>query len=211
MQKNQSLIDVMVNLDEEKTIDIVKGQINSGKPVGTILSDLQSSLVEIGNRFEKEAYFVPELIYASEIMKRGLEFLKPHLKGESAGKKHQVVMGTVYGDVHDIGKDIVVALLGGTGFDVIDLGVNVESDRFVSAVQETGSKLVGLSTLLTMSFEALSNTVKAIRNADSRNEVSVMIGGAPITEFVCERVGADFYGKDAFEGVRIAKRIYGEE
>ncbi len=172
------------------------------------MSDLQEGLIEIGNRFEKEEYFVPELIYASEIMKRNLEFLKPHLLREPPEKKHKVIMGTVYGDVHDIGKDIVVALLDGTGFDVIDLGVNVEPDAFVEAIRETGSKLVGMSVLLTMSFEALSNTIEAIGNAGYRKDVSIMIGGAPITDFVRDRVGADFYGKDAFEGVRFARRIY---
>jgi methanogenic corrinoid protein MtbC1 len=112
--------------------------------------------------------------------------------------------------VHDIGKDIVVALLDGTGFEVIDLGVNVESGEFVKAMKETDSRLVGISALLTMCMEGLSSTVKAIKDADSRNEVSVMIGGAPISEFVRQRVGADFYGKDAFEGVKIASRVYGQ-
>jgi len=210
MQRNP-LIDAMVNLEEEETFKILNERMNAGLPVETILSDLQESLIEIGSRFEKEEYFVPELIFASEIMKRSLEFLKPNLQGEPAQKKHKVIMGTVYGDVHDIGKDIVVALLDGTGFEVVDLGVNAEPGSFVNAVKESGAKLVGLSVLLTMSFEALSKTVKALKDADSRKELSIMIGGAPTTEFVRERVGADFYGKDAFEGVRIAKRIYGEE
>jgi len=211
MQKDRNLISAMVDLEEEKTFTMVKDRVGTGVPVKNILSDLQAGLIEIGNRFEKAEYFVPELIYASEIMKRNLELLKPHLQRESVEKKHKVIMGTVYGDVHDIGKDIVVALLDGTGFEVIDLGVNVEPDAFVKAIKETGSKLLGMSVLLTMSFEALSNTIKAVNKAGYRKEVSIMIGGAPITEFVRERIGADFYGKDAFESVKIAQRIYGQE
>jgi 5-methyltetrahydrofolate--homocysteine methyltransferase len=211
MQKDQNLMKPMVNLQEEKTLKMVKDRINAGQPAKRILSDLQESLIEIGNRFEKDEYFVPELIYGSEIMKRSLEFLKPHFQGEPIEKKHKVIMGTVYGDVHDIGKDIVVGLLDGTGFEVIDLGVNVEPDAFVNAIKETGSKLVGMSVMLTMAFGALSDTIKAISDAGYRKVVSIMIGGAPITEYVRKRVGADFYGKDAYQGVKIAQRVYGQD
>jgi 5-methyltetrahydrofolate--homocysteine methyltransferase len=209
MQNNQELFDAMVNLEEEKTCRIVENRVGAGVPVRTILSDLQRCLIEIGNRFEQGQYFVPELIYASEIMKRNLRFLNPYLTSESIEKANKVIMGTVYGDVHDIGKDIVVALLDGTGFEVIDLGVNVEPRAFVSAIKESDAQLVGISVLLTMCIEGLSTTIRAIRDAGYGEKVSVMIGGAPVTELVCEKVGADFYGRDAFEGVKIAQRIYG--
>jgi 5-methyltetrahydrofolate--homocysteine methyltransferase len=210
MPTNQTLFDAIVSLQEEETVELVKKSIDSSTSLDPILSDLEEGLIEIGNRFEREEYFVPELIYASEIMKKSLELLRPRFQKESAARKHKVVMGTAYGDVHDIGKDIVAALLDGTGFEVVDLGVNVEPEKFVKATEESGAKLVGISVLLTMSFDALLDTIQAIKGSDSLKGVSIMIGGAPTTELVRERVGADFYGKDAFEGVRIAKRVYGD-
>jgi methylmalonyl-CoA mutase cobalamin-binding domain/chain len=125
--------------------------------------------------------------------------------------RQEVILGTVYGDVHDIGKDLVAAMLDGTGFGVIDLGVNVEPSEFVRAIKENKTKLVGISALLTLSFKAISDTVDAITEAGLREKVSIMIGGAPITELVCSRTGCDFYGKNAFEGVKIAKKVYSLE
>ena len=210
MQNKQILFEAMVNLDEEKARKIVKDKISFKILPELILKELQNSMLEIGNRFEREEYFVPELIFAGEIMKDIVNILKPHLTGKSIEDKPKVIVGTVFGDVHDIGKDIVAALLDGTGFKVIDLGVNVEPSSFIKAIEDSKAKLVGMSALLTMAFTAISNTVDAIKKAGLRDKVSIMAGGAPVTELVCKKTGCDFYGKNAFEGVKIAKEVYGQ-
>jgi methylmalonyl-CoA mutase cobalamin-binding domain/chain len=201
----------MANLEEEVVLRIINTKIKERIPPEKIIGDLQKGMVEVGNRFEKEQYFVPDLIYAGEILKESLKILKPLLKGESREQEHTVVMGTVYGDVHDLGKDVVVTLLNGNGFQVVDLGINVPPDEFVRALKESGARLLGMSALLTMSFDAISKTVQAIEEAGLREHVSIMVGGAPVTDRIRENTGCDYYGKDALEGVKIANRVYGIE
>jgi len=198
----------MANLDEAQVLSIIKSRIKERVFPEKIIGDLQKGMFEVGNRFEKEQYFVPDLIYAGEILKESLKILKPLLKAESREQEHTVVMGTVYGDVHDLGKDVVVTLLNGNGFHVIDLGINVPPDEFVKALKESGARLLGMSALLTMSFNAISKTVQAIAEAGLREKVAIMIGGAPVTDRVRENTGCDYYGKDALEGVKIANRVY---
>jgi len=210
-QNSVDLKGSMANLDEAQVLSIIKSKIKERVPPEKIIGDLQKGMVKVGNRFEKEQYFVPDLIYAGEILKESLKMLKPLLKGDSREQEHKVVMGTVYGDVHDLGKDIVVTLLNGNGFHVIDLGINVPPDEFVRALKESGARLLGMSALLTMSFEAISKTVQVLEEAGLREKVSIMIGGAPVTDRVRENTGCDYYGKDALEGVKIANRVYGIE
>ncbi|MHB1334921.1 MAG: cobalamin B12-binding domain-containing protein [Candidatus Humimicrobiaceae bacterium] len=124
-------------------------------------------------------------------------------------RKGKIVLGTVYGDVHDIGKDIVKSLLEGSGFEVIDLGTNVEPSKFVDSIKESEAKVVGLSALLTIFFNAIADTVKAIENSGIRGKVLIMVGGAPVTELVAKSTGCDFYGKDAYEGLKYVSNIYG--
>lgn len=204
-----SLVESMLSLDEEKVKMFISESLTSDVPAEKIIEELQQGMMLVGDRFEKHQYFIPELILAGEIMKNSLALLKPYLKGDSDGENQKVVMGTVFGDVHNLGKDIVVTVLRGNGFAVKDLGEDVKPDDFVKSIHETGTKLVGLSVLLTMSFEAVSNTVKAIEDAGLRDQVKIMLGGQPVTELVRINTGCDYYGETAINGVRIAKRVYG--
>ena len=206
MCENKEIYNALVNLEEEKVKELVKENLNKGVSTNEIMTQLGDALIEIGNRYEREEYFVSDLIYSGVIMKEALSLL--NFDSAETSTKGKVVIGTVYGDVHDIGKDLVVMLLRNTGFEVIDLGTSVEANKFVKAIKESGAKLVGMSCLITISFGAIADTVQAIEKAGIRNDVSIMVGGAPVTELVAKETGCDFYGKDAFAGVKFAEQVY---
>lgn len=206
MCENKEIYNALVNLEEEKVKELVKENLNKGVSTNEIMTQLRDALIEIGNRYEREEYFVSDLIYSGVIMKEALSLL--NFDSAETSTKGKVVIGTVYGDVHDIGKDLVVMLLRNTGFEVIDLGTSVEANKFVKAIKESGAKLVGMSCLITISFGAIADTVQAIEKAGIRNDVSIMVGGAPVTELVAKETGCDFYGKDAFAGVKFAEQVY---
>jgi 5-methyltetrahydrofolate--homocysteine methyltransferase len=166
----------------------------------------------IGERFACGEAFIPELVMAGEIMRTIAAKLKPYLSGVPAGPKvGMVVIGTVKGDIHDIGKDIVVTMLDIAGFAVVDLGVDVPAERFVQAVRERRPQIVGLSGLLTVAIEAMKSTIAEIDAAGVRNGVRIMVGGAPITEQVRSYAGADGWGKDAVEAVELARQWVGDD
>ncbi len=195
-------------LDEKKVDKIVKERIENNIPALEILKNLQDGLFQIGNLFEKGELFVPELIYGGMIMKKQMDLLKPLLKGENFGKKGKVVLGTVYGDIHDIGKDIVKTLLEGAGYEVVDLGTNVKPELFVESAKNNNIRIVGLSALLTISFESIAKTVEAFIKEGIRDKVKIMVGGAPVTDLVARSTGCDFYGKDAYEGLKYVENFY---
>jgi 5-methyltetrahydrofolate--homocysteine methyltransferase len=208
MAENRAIYEAFVNLKEKEVKDLINKAKEEGAPVDQIMDELQKALIEIGNRFEKEEYFVPDLIYSGVIMKDVVGMLGELIEAGSSERKGKVILGTVYGDVHNIGKDLVSMLLTNSGFEVIDLGVNVEPSKFVDSIKESGAKLLGMSCLLTISFGAIADTVKAIEEAGIRDGISIMVGGAPVTELVAEKTGCDFYGKDAVSGVKFASQIY---
>jgi methylmalonyl-CoA mutase cobalamin-binding domain/chain len=208
MEKNRDIYNALVNLKENEVKSLVSLKLKEGMKVDDIMNQLQTALVEIGNRFEREEYFVPDLFYSGAIMKEAVIQLGPLAVDRPKPDKGKVIMGTVFGDIHDIGKDLVAMLLGNAGFEVIDLGASVEPENFVKAVKESGAKLIGLSCLLTISFGAIADTVNAIKKAGLRDNLSIMVGGAPVTDLVAEKTGCDFYGKDAFSGVKFASEIY---
>jgi len=212
MAQQESLSQAMANLEEENIKDLIKGKIEAGVPATEILKECQSGMIEIGNRYEKEEYFVAELVYAGEIMKEIAAELEPMLEDvpETETTIGKVVIGTVKGDIHDVGKDIVVIMLRGAGFDVIDLGVDVPPQKFVEAIKESGATVIGMSVFLTMAYEAAAKTVNAIKEAGLRDKVSIMIGGGPVTELVREKTGCDFFGKDASAGVNYALEAMGQ-
>ena len=211
MAQQESLSQAMANLEEEKIKALIKENFEVGVSATEILKECQTGMIEVGNRYEKEEYFVAELVYAGEIMKEITADLEPMLEDvpESETTVGKVVIGTVKGDIHDVGKDIVVIMLRGAGFDVIDLGVDVPPQKFVEAVKESGAKVVGMSVFLTMAYEAAAETVNAIKEAGLRDKVSIMIGGGPVTELVREKTGCDFYGRDASAGVNYALKVVG--
>lgn len=164
---------------------------------------------EVGHLFSRGEYFVPELLLAARTMSAALEVLRPLLVGSNYEPAGTVVVGTVQGDLHDIGKRLVAIMLEGSGFEVVDLGSDVPPARFVEAVKKTGATLVGLSALLTTTLPAMEATVHAVHRAELADTVRIMVGGAPVTDEFARQIGADGYGPDASSAVALARRLLG--
>ena len=205
------LTNAVVELREEDALAIVDRLLGEGAdPVG-ILGDCKRAMDVIGERFACGEAFIPELIMAGEIMQAISGKLKPHLAAVPAEEKlGTIALGTVKGDIHDIGKDIVATMLDIAGFDVIDLGVDVPQEKFVEAARD-GARIVAMSGLLTNAVEAMKRTVAALDEAGVRGAVRIMVGGAPITDQVREYTGSDGWGRDAVEAVELAKSWLGGE
>ncbi|MBM2832397.1 MAG: hypothetical protein HW414_1449 [Dehalococcoidia bacterium] len=201
-----NLVDAIADLKEEEALRIVKSKLDSGEPPAKILEASRKALEIVGARFAKCEYFIPDLVYSGEILKEISELVKPKLKGatqlEHLGK---CVIGTVAGDIHDIGKDIVAFMLDANGFEVVDLGVDVPARKFVEKIQEVNPQVVGLSGFLTLAFDSMKETVEAIRAAGLRDKVKIMVGGGQIDDEVRKYAGADAYRPDAVAAVLLAK------
>ncbi len=165
------------------------------------------AMTEVGRRFECNEYFVPELLIAARAMKGALEIIRPKLAATGAKPAGKVAIGTVKGDLHDIGKNLVAAMLEGGGYEVIDLGVNVDPMKFVKAVKEKGAQIVALSALLTTTMPAMKTTIDALKKAGVREQVKVMVGGAPVTESFAKEIGADGYSQNAAGAVGVAREL----
>jgi len=205
-----SIAELLATLNEKDTLDLVKRRLNEGADPLAILEEAREGMKIVGDRFSKGTYFIPELIFSGEILKQVAALVTPHLKketGEQGKRREKVVVGTVAGDIHDIGKDMVVFMLDISGYDVLDLGIDVPKQKFVDAIKETGSKVVGLSGFLTLAFDSMKETIDSIRQAGLK--VKVMIGGGQIDEQVMKYTGADGYGRDAMEAVKLANQWYG--
>ncbi len=200
----------LADLEEEKSLAIVEERLKAGADPMTILEESRRGMETVGKRFAEGKYFIPDLVYSGEILKSINELVKPNLSGEGGTKSGgKVVFGTVAGDIHDIGKDIVVFMLDVSGFDVVDLGVDVPVDKFVAAIKDSGAPIVGLSGFLTLAYDSMKRTVDAIKEAGLRDKTKIMIGGGQITNEVVGYTGADAYGKDAVEGVSLARKWAG--
>ena len=162
----------------------------------------------VGDKFKKNEIFVPEMLVAARAMKKGVEVLKPHLAGDSSATVGKYIIGTVAGDLHDIGKNLVAMMIESAGFEVIDLGVDVPAEKFVEAIKENPDcKVVGVSALLTTTMPAMKDTVKAIIDAGLQSQVKIMVGGAPITQEFADEIGADAYTQDAASAAQVAKTL----
>ncbi len=162
----------------------------------------------VGDKFKKNEIFVPEMLVAARAMKKGVEVLKPHLAGDSSATIGKYIIGTVAGDLHDIGKNLVAMMIESAGFEVIDLGVDVPAEKFVEAIKENPDcKVVGVSALLTTTMPAMKDTVKAIIDAGLQSQVKIMVGGAPITQEFADEIGADAYTQDAASAAQVAKTL----
>jgi methanogenic corrinoid protein MtbC1 len=206
----KDLVKTLADLKEQEVIKIVEDRLNAKEDPLKILDDAKKGMEIVGQRFASSEYFIPDLVYSGEILKAVTELVKPKLS-KTGETKHvgKVVFGTVAGDIHDIGKDIVVFMLDVNGFEVYDLGIDVPAQKFVEKVKETGAPIVGLSGFLTLAFDSMKQTVDAIKTAGLRDKVKVMIGGGQITEEVRKYTGADAYGRDAMTGVSLAKKWAG--
>lgn len=207
---NQTLIDLMTDLKEEETLALVRELIQQGVPPLEILADARSAMEGVGSRFEKGDYFIPDLIMAGEILKGVSEIVKPLLDtGSTAKKQGKVIIGTVAGDIHDIGKDIVSFMLDVHGYEVLDLGIDVPAEVFVQKTREFQPQVVGLSGFLTLAFDSMKRTVEALKEAGLRDTVKIMIGGGQIDEEVRKYAGADAYGRDAVAAVTLCRNWIG--
>ena len=185
---------------------IVQEAIDGGAAPSEVLDSMSVAMDEVGAKFQKNEIYVPEMLVAAKTMQRGVGILKPLLGGDAIGKYGKFVLGTVAGDLHDIGKNLVGMMIEAAGFEVIDLGVDVPAAKFVEALQANPDcKVVGLSALLTTTMDAMKETVKAIRDAGLN--VKIMVGGAPITQAFCDEIGADAYTTDAASAADTAKSL----
>lgn len=186
----------------------VQGTLDEGVEASKILDTMISAMDVVGENFKNGTIFVPEMLIAAKAMKKGVEVLKPHLASGAAGALGKVIIGTVAGDLHDIGKNLVAMMIESAGFEVIDLGVDVPVEKFLSAYEENpGTKIVACSALLTTTMPALQETVTALNAAPWRKNVKVMVGGAPITQEFADKIGADAYTPDAASAAKKAKEL----
>ncbi len=204
------LSEALRDLDENKVNELVEKEIAGGASALDIINACNEGMVAVGELFSKCEYFISQLIFSAEILKGVMKRIEPLLQGSVAtGAKGKVVIGTVKGDIHDIGKNIAATLLRGSGFEVIDLGVDVPAEKFVDALQQSGARVLGMSALLNFTYPEMKNVVDAVAAAGLRGKVKVIIGGAPVNEQVREFSGADFAARDAVHGIEICKSIYG--
>jgi methanogenic corrinoid protein MtbC1 len=203
---SEQLTNAVAELKEDEAIQMVKDMVEKGEDPNMIFDSARKGMETVGKRFADGEYFLPELIYSGEIFKSISEIVKPIMQADSSGEKlAKVVVGTVAGDIHDIGKDIVVFMLDISGFEVYDLGVDVPVQSFVDKIKETGAPIVALSGFLTLAFDAMKDTVDAIASAGLRDKVKIMIGGGQIDDEIKKYAGADAYGRDAMTAVALAK------
>ena len=207
---SKELIDAITDMREDDALKLTQELLASSTDPLTILDDCREAMTAVGRRFEVGEYFVPELILAGEILKSISAEVKPRLKQGGAAKQGaKVLLGTVKGDIHDIGKDIVNFMLDVNGFQVTDLGVDVPPEKFVEQIKLLQPPVVALSGFLTLSYSSMKEAVDAIKAAGLRDRVKIMIGGGAVDQQICAYAGADAFGKDAMAAVSLAKQWVG--
>ena len=207
---SEDLVRAIVNLEEKDALRIAKEKLDGGEEPLNILEACRKGMGIVGKRFADKEYFLPELIYSGEILRGITEIVKPKLTGVAQTKRlGKIVLGTVAGDIHDIGKNIVAFMLDANGFEVHDLGIDVPLQEFVENIEEVKPEIVGLSGFLTLAFDSMKETVEAIKAAGLRDKVKIMIGGGQVDEEVRKYSGADAYGLDAVAAVSLAKKWAG--
>lgn len=208
MTDSNPLYDSIINGDAPGAATAAQASLASGKdPLAIVQDDMMAAMAEVGRLFEAGDYFVPDLLMAGRAMKAALEFVQPRLTESGTPSSGRVVIGTVAGDLHDIGKNLVIAMLEGGGFEVTDLGTDVAPTQFVEAITRQGAQLVCLSALLTVTLPAMRATIDAIGQAGLRDRVKIMVGGAPVTAQFAQDIGADGYGETAAAAVGLATRL----
>jgi len=203
----KKLYEAVVNGDAKSAKEITQEALNSGTdPLALVNEQMVPAMDEVGRRFEANEYFVPELLISARAMKGALDLIRPLLTARGDQPAGRVAIGTVKGDLHDIGKNLVASLLEGGGFEVIDLGVNVPPEKFIETVQTRNANIVAMSALLTTTMPAMKTTIEAMKQAGVRDKVKVLIGGAPITQKYADEIGADGYSENAVGAVALAKK-----
>jgi 5-methyltetrahydrofolate--homocysteine methyltransferase len=208
MEDLKALNEAVLNGDASKARAITEKALAAGvDPMRLVNDHMVPAMDEVGRRFEANEFFVPELLISARAMKASLELIRPLLAARGAQPVGRVAIGTVKGDLHDIGKNLVAAMLEGGGFEVIDLGVNVTPEQFIATVNEKKAHIVAMSALLTTTMPAMKTTVDALKQAGMRGKVKVLIGGAPITQKYADEIGADGYSETAVGAVSVAKKV----
>jgi 5-methyltetrahydrofolate--homocysteine methyltransferase len=204
----QEIFEGVVNGQSPAVAQKVQQALDSGvDPVVILNEGMIAAMAEVGKRFEECEFFVPEMLIAARAMQTGMALLKPHLQQSEVKSQGKVVIGTVKGDLHDIGKNLVGMMLEGAGFEIVDLGTDVSPEKFVAAAQENLGDLIAMSALLTTTMPNMKNTIDALQASGLREQVRVLVGGAPITENYARQVGADGYAPDASRAVAVAKTL----
>ncbi len=207
MDWKETLSESLQRGDLHAVVVLTQDRVDSGEPSEVILSALLAGMDVIGRKFKNNEIFVPEVLIAARAMNGGLEILAPLLEAEGVKSQGTAVIGTVVGDLHDIGKNLVKMMLIGAGLDVVDLGVDVSPQKFVDAIQTHQPDIVAMSALLTTTMPAMEKVIQAIEEAGLRDQVKIMIGGAPVTEQFAQEIGADRYTADAGSAAEVAKAL----
>ncbi|MGQ9500754.1 MAG: cobalamin B12-binding domain-containing protein [Anaerolineae bacterium] len=208
----EKLVDAIANMRDQEAIQLARQMLDAGVDPRVVLEAGHEAMAIVGERYERKEYYLPELVVAGEILKEIAELAKPKIRGEAAAQakpRGKVVIGTVEGDIHDIGKDIVAFMLEVNNYQVFDLGVDVPASKFVDKIREVNPEIVGMSGFLTLAFDQMRLTVEAIKEAGLRDQVKIMIGGAPMDDDAAKYIGADAYGEDAAAAVKLANQWTG--
>ena len=202
----QTIQEKVIEGEMTEAVSLVKEAMQAGFPADRILNEsLITAMNEVGQRFERGEFYIPEMLVAARTMQAALAILKPSLAQGGIHAAGKVVIGTVMGDLHEIGKNLVATMLEGAGFEIIDLGTDVPPEKFVAAVRDQQVDIVGISALLTTTMNAMRRTIEALEKAGLRQKVKIMIGGAPVTEAFAREIGADGYSPDASRAVTLAR------
>jgi 5-methyltetrahydrofolate--homocysteine methyltransferase len=207
MQDLRPLFDAIITGDAKAARSLTEQALAAGSdPLKLVTESMVPAMDEVGRRFECSEFFVPELLLSARAMKAALELIRPLLAQSGVQPVARVAIGTVKGDLHDIGKNLVASMFEGGGFEVIDLGVNVAPEKFVEAVQSRGAQIIAMSALLTTTMPGMRTTIEALKQAGVRDRVKVLIGGAPISQKYADEIGADGYGENAPSAVQLARQ-----
>jgi corrinoid protein of di/trimethylamine methyltransferase len=208
----RGLAAAVVDMDEAATVELARAVLEQGADVyQAIEHGLAAGMERAGELFEEEEYFIPELLMCSDAMYAGLEILKPHIPREQVAEKVRIVIGVVQGDTHDIGKNLVRILLEAGGFEVIDLGRDIPPAHFVHTAREVNAQVIALSTLMTTTMRSMEEVVRLLEKENERARFKVIVGGGPISQGFCDRIGADGYAANAAEAVKLVRRLVARE
>jgi 5-methyltetrahydrofolate--homocysteine methyltransferase len=206
----KNVYDAILDFDSDMVVKHVKEELAAGTDINSVLNDgLISAMDEVGRKFNSGEFFVPEMLIAAQAMKAGLDELKPFLVKGSTTMRGTIVIGTVKGDLHDIGKNMVAMIMEGAGFEIIDVGMDVPPEKFIAAVKEHNAQIMGMSALLTTTMPAMKQTIELLKEEGLAGKVKTMIGGAPVTQAFADSIGADAYCEDAPAAVENARKLLG--
>ena len=208
MGYKETIYEGVLKGNRDSVAEATRAALAAKMSAGSLLNEAMiPAMAEVGRLFEANEYYVPEMLIAARAMKAGLAILRPQLVAEDVEPKGRVALGTVKGDLHDIGKNLVAIMIEGAGFEVVDLGVDVSPDVFVKAAQDDKVQVIGLSALLTTTMPSMKSTIAALNEAGVRDKVKVIVGGAPLTQKYADEIGADGYGRDAAAAANLVKSL----